>query len=323
MKLQDPRNMQLDDIRKVLQHCYGLQAELGPGSSFRFALFLGPKRKRLFANYPDTPNNRPAESVPNPPKKKDKGKQRTAQLEGLLQMQQSEEPSISDQAKIANHQHDDQSAAGPSNNQIQNTADPNPTPESVRITMGQMIQLKDMGYKVLGPVNGPNEGYPEYQVPKATFKKLKLIPTTPNAPTELIDANLPSIAIDPVLLLQDPNERPQINNGTHTTFILQDKGTDQTSQPPFPTQLASNSDIRPITPPNLSAGSNEPSERTQQTPKTRLGKRAQANLSPQAKPQAQSKSKKKKVTDDDRAALEAQDMVRPGSKCVRKATKKR
>jgi len=40
MILQDPRNMHLDDIRKVLQHCYGLQAATSPESAFRFAAFL-------------------------------------------------------------------------------------------------------------------------------------------------------------------------------------------------------------------------------------------------------------------------------------------
>src|SRR6266498_3060585 len=45
--LQDPRNMHLDDIRKVLQHCYRLQVKSGPESAFRFAVFVGPKRKRI------------------------------------------------------------------------------------------------------------------------------------------------------------------------------------------------------------------------------------------------------------------------------------
>ena len=38
--------------------------------------------------------------------------------------------------------------------------------------MAQMLQLKDMGYEALGPINGPNEGLPEYQVPKAWVEDL-------------------------------------------------------------------------------------------------------------------------------------------------------
>jgi hypothetical protein len=34
----------------------------------------------------------------------------------------------------------------------------------VRINMRQMVQLKERGYIVLGPVNGPNEGLPEFEV---------------------------------------------------------------------------------------------------------------------------------------------------------------
>ena len=38
--------------------------------------------------------------------------------------------------------------------------------------MGQRPQLKDMGFEVFGPINGPNEGLPKYEVPKAEFETL-------------------------------------------------------------------------------------------------------------------------------------------------------
>src|SRR6266508_3990877 len=79
--LQDPRNMHLDDIRKVLQHCYRLQVKSGPESAFRFAVFVGPKRKRIIANYPEAFNPQSKESEPNHRKKKNKGKQREDPLE--------------------------------------------------------------------------------------------------------------------------------------------------------------------------------------------------------------------------------------------------
>ena len=33
----------------------------------------------------------------------------------------------------------------------------------VRINMEEMVQLKEKGYTVRGPVNGPNEGLPEFE----------------------------------------------------------------------------------------------------------------------------------------------------------------
>src|SRR6266511_5674575 len=90
--LQDPRNMHLDDIRKVLQHCYRLQVKSGPESAFRFAVFVGPKRKRIIANYPEAFNPQSKESEPNHRKKKNKGKQREDPLQGLLQIDELVKP---------------------------------------------------------------------------------------------------------------------------------------------------------------------------------------------------------------------------------------
>ena len=90
--IQDPRNMHLDDIRKVLQHCYRLQVKSGPESAFRFALFIGPKRNRLFANYPETTNAGGEKRFKPSAGKKSKGKQRADILQGLIRIDQSVEP---------------------------------------------------------------------------------------------------------------------------------------------------------------------------------------------------------------------------------------
>jgi len=82
---QDPRNMHLDDIRKVLQHCYNRQAESGPESAFRFGKIVGAKRKQVLANYPGSFNDQRNESdeIPaNGRKKKGKGKQKEDQEQG-------------------------------------------------------------------------------------------------------------------------------------------------------------------------------------------------------------------------------------------------
>ena len=95
-----------------------------------------------------------------------------------------------------------------------------PQHDLVRIDMGQMSQLKDMGYKVLGPVNGPNEGLPEYEVPKAWVEDLlsqRLLQCAltrlpnehghPDTPLiELDRAATEPDSIDPALLDKDPSQ---------------------------------------------------------------------------------------------------------------------
>ncbi len=61
-----------------------------------------------------------------------------------------------------------------------NQSEETPTPdqngtehnELITIDMVQMLQLKDMEYEALDPINGPNEGLPECQVPKAWVEDL-------------------------------------------------------------------------------------------------------------------------------------------------------
>ena len=76
--------MHLDDIRRVLQHCYNRQTDWGTDSAFRFQLIVGPKRKLLFANSRTGLEYHRAESEQNVPtgsrKKKGKGKQQPQEL---------------------------------------------------------------------------------------------------------------------------------------------------------------------------------------------------------------------------------------------------
>src|SRR5438445_510438 len=255
--------MHLDDIQKVLQHCYNHQAQSGPKSSFRFGLFMGPKRKPLIANYPGTSNEHVCKSELNldtghkkkgkgkqttnkhisksehnsdptckkkgkgkqtdtgpTKKKKGKGKQREDPLQGLYQIDKNltlDENAAEDQQNV------NQSTAGPSNHSL-NMLDPQtsllPWHDLVRIDMGQMSQLKDMGYKVLGPVNGPNEGLSKYKVPKAWVEDLlsqRLLQCAltrlpnehghPDTPLiELDRAATEPDSIDPALLDKDPSQ---------------------------------------------------------------------------------------------------------------------
>ena len=154
--------MHLDHICKVLQHCYGLQTESGPGSAFHFALISGPRRTQLSANYANSSNTQGAKTQQS--RSKRKGKQREIPLQGLLQIDRSEDPPTTERiATVA--------TAVPSNNRIGTTSDTPTSVESqqnqlVRIDMRQILKLRELGYEVLGPVNGLNKGYPEYEVPK-------------------------------------------------------------------------------------------------------------------------------------------------------------
>jgi hypothetical protein len=329
MILKDPRNMHLDDIRKVLQHCYGLQAESGPESAFRFALFVGPKRKRLFSNYPDILNSRAAEPEQNSRKKKGKGKQREDALQGLLQMDELAE------APTPNHNeiHISTPTAGPSN-------DHSGQNDLVRIDMGQMLQLRDMGYEVFGPVNGPNEGYPEYEVPKAVLEALishrqsqrAPSPNDPNVTGEPVASDPGPSRIDPALqqigqAIDDlSHNTPALQDQVHLPTTTPNRNIGQSLPPPAnvnPPLDSSDKNVRPTTPPIETPDPDADTEMIRdKTPKKRPGKRAQPNLSPQIGTQTRGKNKKKKLTDDDRAALEAQNMVQLGPRRRSKPTRR-
>src|SRR5438270_11287322 len=164
--------------------------------------------------------------------------------------------------------------------------------------MGQMSQLKDMGYKVLGPVNGPNEGLPKYEVPKAWIEDLLSQRLLQCAPTGLLNKHRHSDAplikpdwaatepdsIDPALLDKDPSQI------SPTNAIVNDC-------PTMPQDANAN-----------------PDHIHHKTPKQRLSKRGQPDLSPQTKHQTKTTMKRKKVTDDDLTALEAQQMMQSGTK---------
>ena len=353
--LQDPRNMHLDDIRNVLQHCFSLQTEAGPELSFRFSVFIF-KKKRLFAEYPSDVVE-PAESEANR-HKKDKGKQRedalqlgkaqTADsnrrhkkgkekqredaLEGLLRIDESEEPPTLNDIEIAIP-----TVAGPSNNRSANIPDKQTSVQSpgnrlVRIDMGRMLQLRNMGYEVLGPLNGPNEGYPEYEVPQTVLDKVTSLAPSQHAwnprpiqYTEQLNEIVPSpTPIDPVLPSngQETNQNQQIFDNTATIQTDEVDVPVQTDGQNLP--LPTGAEVHPTPITIMHAESDVNSDIIQnKTPKKKLGKRTQANLSPQTVKQTRNTNKKKKITDDDLAALEAQKMMQSGSKRKSKPTRRK
>ena len=51
--------MHREDIKTLLRHLWTRQEEAGPDLAFRFTMFMGPKRKRLFAEYPSDNQSQP------------------------------------------------------------------------------------------------------------------------------------------------------------------------------------------------------------------------------------------------------------------------
>jgi hypothetical protein len=313
--------MGLNDIRQVLQHCYRRQAESGPSSAFRFQLFVGGRRKHLDAIYPDPKNPGPKNADKNPRQKKDKGKQREDVLQGLIRIDNSVEPPTANLIEPSSQPKKNPNVGEPSKQHKQKASEPQTSAglnqnDLVRIDMGQMLQLKNMGYEAVGPVNGPNDGYPEYEVSIAMFQvlqsQLQTSPTRNEAENEMrfIGPEPAPNVIDPALLGQA--EQPPQNNDMPPEIV-------PPTTPPNNGQTDNPSHIscstpevgcidRPTTPPNAEAGPNH-----NKTPQKQLGKRGQANFSPQTNRQ-RGKQKKKKLTDDDRAALEAQNMAQSGSR---------
>src|SRR6266545_4771588 len=121
-------------IQRNEDRYHKLHIKSGPKSAFRFAVFVGAKRKRIIANYPEAFNPQSKESEPNHRKKKNKGKQREDPLEGLLRIDESVKPRAAED--IANPR-----VAGASKNRSQNIPEPGPSSHQdgvVRINMGQM-----------------------------------------------------------------------------------------------------------------------------------------------------------------------------------------
>jgi hypothetical protein len=329
IRFQDPRNMALHDIREALQHCYRRQAESGPRASFRFSLFVGPQRKHLFSIYPDPSDPGPSNSNKKS-RKKDKGKQREDALDGLFRIDESVEPPTANHFEPVTEPQTNPLLRGQSNEHHQRPSEPQTSPENdlIRIDMGQMLQLKDMGYEAVGPVNGPNEGYPEYEVPKAMYQvlqsRLETTPTPNQTQVVLVESEPAPNVIDPALLGQ-AELTGQTDGSTLTSRSLWDvdmapqvspsgpPNEGQTNDKAPTSELRPGSIVRPTTPPNADAGSaHNPNHN--KTPPKQLGKRGQANLSPQTNRQKRGNVKKKKLTDDDRAAMEAQNMVQSGSR---------
>ena len=186
---KDPRNMHQMDIMKLLMLWFGWQEEDGPESVFRFQLVVGPNRMLVDAVYPGS-QDRPSPKVrkrrtrkkearhdggslgtKRTRKGKGKGKERQLpELDGLISMPQlqAQSPPVIPGCGSGNRLI---SSAAPGVG-FDELVDPANVP-MVLVDMGDMQRLNNMGYKPFGPVNGPNEGPPEYLVPKKWMEVLQ------------------------------------------------------------------------------------------------------------------------------------------------------
>jgi len=187
--------------------------------------------------------------------------------------------------------------------------------------MAQMVLLKNMGHEVTGPVNGPNEGWPQYEVPRMWLQQLQIrtennsepvpSPTIPRPyprPRPITKKAAPEATtplIDPALVNQihiaptSPTEHFQHHedNVTHEDDVTHDPNTAN----------------------GIQSGSGPDAAAELDAP-TVLGKRTPTVRSPPGKAQAQNTRRRKVITPDDLAMKEAQELLKGG---ITKRTRKK
>jgi len=286
-----------DEIQYILRHWCLRQEQLGPESAFGFRLVMGPKKTRILAKYANT--------LAPKTKTREKGKQREVQLDGLLPISQNETPNPS---------------GSPINDPSPNGAEiqgmrPSPSDELVRIDMGQMIKLKNMGLQIMGPVNGPNEGFPQYEVPRHWLQELETEPLNNSEsasgpstirpyphPRPITKKSPPQVmqpVIDPTLINQ-AQEPIELANEQHQEILIPD--------------VTDIFDVQSGSGPVIDSTNNAA---------TVLGKRSTIIRSPPRSTQAKNSQRRKVVTGDDLAYQEAQELLKGGvTKRSRKKNKK-
>jgi len=281
--------MNLDHILQALRHFHKRQDQFGPTSAFRFALFIGPDRKRMSAKYPVTDDH--VEIQEEPRRRKDKGKKKkpTDQLDNLLTISQTA-PTLPNPSEEPNSPDRDPS-------RVQDTVGRVQELDMVRIDLGQASRLSQMGYQLHGPGNGPNEGWPEYEVPRALFDKLNSQATASINPTPTPSGSRPYPRPRPIhkpSQLQISNAIPEEN--IDPSLLHPDTNPDPDPDPDPLTIL------NPIVP-------------------SLLGKQNLTIKSPPNRPTTRS-TRRKVITADDRAMQEAQELMTRGTRTRSRVTRK-
>jgi len=284
--LQDPRNMHLDDIRKVLWHCYNCQAESRPESAFWFGKIIGAKRNYVFVNYPGSSNDQGKSWTKSRlivvKRKRAKGNNRKIRNK---EMSWSKIHIIVLKRRVKG------------DNRRNNCRNCWKSIRARKLQLRMKMKLKD---------------HESQQAPK--LNKPEHLPQEP-----LIDPSQsedPLDNVDPALHAQDANQTAQQpDDNSHTgNKTPAPPEADPTMQNPS-TFIQHSSNNHPATKLNHDVES-----LPNPICNIWLSTKGPANLSPQLLPQIQTTNKRKKLTADDWAALEAQEMVQSETRCRSKLT---
>ena len=172
LSIRDPRNMKKHEIQSFFAHIKHRQDHHGAENAFRFIKALGKNQETLGTDYPDTTHLTQAQVQLLPKKRKGKEKApdavalntRKSALNTRTSALNTDVTSALDEPAPTDTSHNDDA------------------PMAI-IDQASMMALVAQGYPPVPPLNGPNDGDPQYAVPTATLQKLNLqaLPSRSNA----------------------------------------------------------------------------------------------------------------------------------------------
>lgn len=188
--MRDPRNLKKKDLQNFLEHIQSRQRTQSANEVFRFGHFerRSQLHKALYSDEEERPlaavtprNTRPA---------RQKSKRNTGKHDKDHEDSQSRSTAAVHTSDTTGHELADIASSESGSAAEQST---------IIIDQSQMSRLISHGYPTSIPINGPNEGPPQYQVPVEALGLLSVL--TPKLPGS--DLDLPggsnTIAVDPDL----------------------------------------------------------------------------------------------------------------------------
>ena len=289
--------MHLELIKKILLHCYTRQIDSGPESAFRFAMIIGPKRKHIPSQYPDEIS---PDASPNPIHANLKGKNRAERTDHLDQMIPISEcpspidsdcpppdsPSVSEEVDNINEE--------------DTCIDPGPSIQNRSINMFRLLRQPaiSLGDKIDRRQTLTDD---EQLVPSRPYPRPRPIvnrnPVLLSSTTEIntrsnLDEILPTVTVLEKNMHEDaiPSEP---TSGDGLTVSL-DESYNLAEHQLSPSGMSGQDEsVIPLGPDTTPSSS----------------KRVSAQISPISPRQTRAKQKRKVITNDDLAAIEAQSLM--------------
>jgi len=177
--------MTKDAIDSFFFQALGRQNMFGPQDAFRFKGYVDREGKVVEALYPvgtdaetdEEPAVRSSKKGSEKIKRKGKGKAKATNIQ----------PNEDLGGRLSGE------AVPPEGGAVESGPSHSPTHDFITITHHDMSLLIAQGYPPQAPINGPNEGMPEYVVPRLEWLKINRVPKPRPRP-------IPPCHIDPVLL---------------------------------------------------------------------------------------------------------------------------